>query len=157
MKKVKGFTLIELLIVIGIIAILASIIYVSVDPGRRLGEARDAARWSSVNAILNAYLKSTVDQSGTEPASLAADGTKYMVSGSATAGSADCTAAAGAISRIDLSGLVTSGYLASLPIDEKSSGTDADTQYYISKAANGRITVGACAPERTTTGISVSR
>jgi prepilin-type N-terminal cleavage/methylation domain-containing protein len=64
MKKRSGFTLIELLIVIAIIAILASIIYVAVDPARRIQEARDAQRWSSVNSILNAYLKYTVDSSG---------------------------------------------------------------------------------------------
>ena len=61
MKKYKGFTLIELLIVIGIIAILAAIIYVVVDPARRLSEARNAERWSSTNAILNGILKYTVD------------------------------------------------------------------------------------------------
>ncbi len=78
MRKPKGFTLIELLIVIGIISILAAIIYVAVDPARRLAEARNAERWASTNAILNAYLKSTVDNAGTEPVTLT-KATYYMI------------------------------------------------------------------------------
>src|SRR3989338_8190778 len=69
-KKGAGFTLIELLIVIGIIGILAGIIYVAVDPARRLAEARNAERWSSVNAILNGVLKYTVDNAGSLPPSI---------------------------------------------------------------------------------------
>ncbi|MFA5022379.1 MAG: type II secretion system protein [Patescibacteria group bacterium] len=155
MKKYKGFTLIELLIVIGIIAILASIIYVAVDPARRLGEARDAARWSQVNAILNAYLKYTVDNGGTEPGSLSADNTKYMISNTPT-GTGIC-GAIGTLNHVNLSGLVDT-YLSSLPIDTKNNGTAVDTMYYISKSVGGRITVGACSPERAgANGISVSR
>ncbi|HEX9679693.1 MAG TPA: type II secretion system protein, partial [Candidatus Saccharimonadales bacterium] len=71
-RKRSGFTLIELLIVIGIIAVLAGIIYVAIDPARRLGEARDAERWGSVNAVLNAVLKYTVDNGGTLPTNLTA-------------------------------------------------------------------------------------
>ena len=66
----KGFTLIELLIVIGILAILAAIIYVAVDPTTRLQSARDAQRWSETNSVLNAVLKYTVDQGGSLPTSM---------------------------------------------------------------------------------------
>ena len=57
----KGFTLIELLIIIGIIGFLASAILVAVDPVKRIQDARDAKRWSEVNAILNAILTKQVD------------------------------------------------------------------------------------------------
>ncbi len=80
MKKHQGFTLIELLIVIVIIAILAGIIYVAVDPATRFKQARNAERWSSVNAILNAYLKYAVDNDGDDPANpTLVDNTKYMI------------------------------------------------------------------------------
>ncbi|MDD5251742.1 MAG: type II secretion system protein [Patescibacteria group bacterium] len=60
-RAAKGFTLIELLIVIGIIGFLAAAILVAVDPVRRVQEARNAKRWSEVNAILNAMLTKQVD------------------------------------------------------------------------------------------------
>lgn len=153
MKNKRGFTLIELLIVIGIIAILASIIFVAVDPGRRLAEARNAERWSSANAILNAYLKYTVDNGGTEPVALTA-GTFYMIGTGADF--AGCTKQA-TTAVTDPSTTLVDAYLASIPIDPFTSGASAaKTYYYITKSTNGRITVGACTPERDAT-ISVSR
>lgn len=153
MKQTKGFTLIELLIVIGIISILAAIVFVAVDPARRLAEARNAERWSSVNAMLNAYLKYTVDNEGTEPVSLTA-GTYYLIgTGSDFAG---CTAQA-TTAVTNLTTNLVDAYLASVPIDPSTSGASASkTYYYITKSANGRITVGACTPERSAV-ITVSR
>ncbi len=60
----RGFTLIELLIIIGIIGFLAAAILVAVDPVRRIQDARNAKRWSEVNAILNAILTKQVDKRG---------------------------------------------------------------------------------------------
>lgn len=157
MPKHKGFTLIELLIVIGIIAILAAIIYVAVDPARRLAEARDAERWSSVNAILNAALKYTVDNAGSLPTNLAsATAGSYYVLGTAGSGcDTTCGAQTTQAACLDLSGDLVDTYVVSIPIDP-SSGTAANTDYYITKSTAGRITVGACDPERATA-ISVSR
>jgi len=57
----KGFTLIELLLVIGIIAILAAIVIVAINPTRQLGQARDTQRANSVRTILNAATQYYVD------------------------------------------------------------------------------------------------
>lgn len=153
MKQKKGFTLIELLIVIGVISILAAIIFVAVDPARRLAEARNAERWSSVNSILNAYLKYTVDNAGSEPVTLVADD-EYMIGTANDTCTATTTGAA-----IDLAGLVNSGYLSAMPTDP-SSGSAATTDYWIKKKGNGRLIVGSCAPETvggSTPTIEVSR
>ena len=54
LKNKKGFTLIELLIVIGIIAILAGIVLVAVNPAQQFGKANDSERKSEIGTILSA-------------------------------------------------------------------------------------------------------
>jgi len=67
MKKVNkkiGFTLIEVLIVIGILAILAGIVLVAVNPSRQFAQARDSQRTSNVNSILNALGQNMAENKG---------------------------------------------------------------------------------------------
>ena len=45
-----GFTLVELLIVIAIIAIIAAVIFVALDPLTRFQDSRDSARWQESSA-----------------------------------------------------------------------------------------------------------
>ena len=57
MKNKQGFTLIELLIVIAIIAILAGVVFVSLNPSQRFKDARDATRWKAVATAANIKLE----------------------------------------------------------------------------------------------------
>ncbi|MDE2588934.1 MAG: prepilin-type N-terminal cleavage/methylation domain-containing protein, partial [Patescibacteria group bacterium] len=45
-RHIKGFTLIELLVVITIISTLLVVVFVALNPGGRLQQARDARRSS---------------------------------------------------------------------------------------------------------------
>ena len=65
LSRKRGFTLIEVLVVIGIIAILATVVLVAVNPGRQFAQARNTQRVSNVNAILNAIGQNIADNRGT--------------------------------------------------------------------------------------------
>lgn len=61
-KTKKGFTLIEILVVIALIAILAAVTIVALNPGKAFQDARNSTRSSDVNAILNAITQYTSEQ-----------------------------------------------------------------------------------------------
>jgi len=52
--RIKGFTLIELLVVIGLIGILASALFLLIDPATQTKKARDTQRKSDVRQIQSA-------------------------------------------------------------------------------------------------------
>ena len=143
MKK-KGFTLIELIIVIAIIAILAAIAFVSVNPGKRIGDANDNQRWADVVAIADAWQKHTVDQ-GTSAATVASTTIAYAIDAS-TGGiwSVDSCAAVATGDILDLTLLVTNGYLSEIPNDPL--GADGAYSGYYFFQNNNIITIGSCDP-----------
>ncbi|MBU6447455.1 type II secretion system GspH family protein [Patescibacteria group bacterium] len=69
MQKQKGFTLIELLVVIAIIALLASVIMLSLSNARQ--KARDAKRVADVKQMASAF-ELYFSKNNTYPASIAA-------------------------------------------------------------------------------------
>lgn len=145
MRNRSGFTLIELLLVIGIIAILASIVIVAINPTKQLADARNAQRRSDVNTILNAVYQYAIDHNGTLPSCIAVTSKNVCVGGS------DCS---GVTTGCDLD-VLTGSYLVNLPTDP-SGATANDTNYDIVRDANGRVTVSAPVAENSAT-ISVTR
>lgn len=146
----KGFTLIELLVVIAIIGILATVVFVALDPVTRFQQARDSRRWNDVNSILTALHQYAIDNDGAFPSGVPSDGTAVQLGTAATGCDSPCTAAQAAC--VDLSTDLAS-YFASIPVDPNGS-TDI-TGYQIANNG-GIITVTACNAENTTT-IEVSR
>jgi type IV pilus assembly protein PilA len=159
-----GFTLIELLVVIGIIAILAVVVFVALDPATRFEDARDTVRQSDVQEILSAIKIDQVDNGGLYSTAIEAmtAAQVYMVGTSTTACAAQNTVCDTDVTDADncvsLASLVTDGYLAEVPISANGSGTwvAAVTGYTLQKDATGIITVRACESENTDE-ISASR
>lgn len=151
----RGFTLIELLVVITIIAALAVVVFVALNPAKRLQDARDARRTTDVDSILTAIHIYIVDNKGSYPTGLSSGMAEAQL-GTATSGCAVSTggcAAAGAAC-LDLSTPLAK-YLKSIPTDPNV-GTALETDYDVVVDSNGIVTVKACGVEGSTN-ISSSR
>jgi len=145
----RGFTLIELLIVIAIIAILATVVFVALNPTKRFTDARNARRYSDVETILTAVHEYAVDAAGALPSGIT---TSEKQLGTCVAGGATlCTGAAAAC--LDLSGGTLLGkYLKTIPVDPQQAAATTTTGYSVVTDANGIVTVKACAAE----GVAIS-
>ncbi|MBU2213454.1 type II secretion system GspH family protein [Patescibacteria group bacterium] len=151
--KRRAFTLIELLLVIGIIAILASIVIVAINPTKQLGDARNAQRRSDVNTVLNAVYQYAIDNNGTLPGAIPT-GTAKLICESTTTGLSCTDVAPGGVEGVDLSSLVGT-YVVDIPADPQDAVTGT-VGYTIIQDANGRVTVAAPGAEQSAT-ISVTR
>lgn len=60
----RGFTLIELLLVLGIIALLAAIVIVAINPSMQLAKVRNTQRQHDIGEILNAFTQYAIDHQG---------------------------------------------------------------------------------------------
>jgi type IV pilus assembly protein PilA len=145
--------LIEVLVVIGIIAILAAIVLVAVNPARQFKLARDSQRVSNVNALLNAIHQNMAEHRGI----FTCNG---VVKNIPSVPTLVRDASAGSTSG-DIASCIIPDYISSIPYDPVlvtahfSSTTDYNSGYEILKDSNGRITASSTG-ELTTT-ISVTR
>lgn len=125
-KNLVGFTLIELLVVIGVISILASIVLVAVNPGREFANARDTQRRSDLYSITNAIYQYSTENSGNLPEG-------FPEVSTCIGNTTPC---------YDISTFLIPTYITEIPADP-TTGTSADTDYYIFLNNDGRLQVSA--------------
>lgn len=136
--KSGGFTLIEILVVIGLIAVLAGVVLVAVNPSRQFAQGRDSQRYSNLNALLNAIGQKIADSKGVFATGCPA------LPGPALA-DAKVVDSAGSGGGLDLSCLVPT-YIPALPTDPSGPAAPA-TGYKVFQDTNGRVHVLAETPE----------
>lgn len=146
-RSKRGFTLIEMLVVIGIIAVLAGVVIVAVNPARQFALARNTERVSNINAILNAIGQHMADNKGV----FATGGCPALT----TATSSIDNASGGGTGHLDLAtNCLTPTYMAAIPTDP-AGATAPSTGYEVSLTATGRTMV--CAPLAVEPAISGSK
>ena len=134
----SGFTLIEILLVIAMLAILAAVVIIAINPAKQFGEAQNAQRRSDVASILDAVHQYRLDNDGALPA----DGIQ-SASSCGTAVDDICRSGVSCVG-INLDNLIADEvYLRDIPNDP-TAGNDDITGYRIFQTDYGRV--GVCAP-----------
>ncbi|MEX1068749.1 MAG: prepilin-type N-terminal cleavage/methylation domain-containing protein [Patescibacteria group bacterium] len=136
----NGFTLLEILLVVALLAVLAGIVILAINPARQLSQTRNSQRAVDINTILNASYQYAIDNNGTVPASIQTNGTCATL-----ATNEICKTGGTCTGLVDLSVLTASEtYLVAIPTDPTGATTNG-AGYHIARIGNGRITV--CAPD----------
>jgi type IV pilus assembly protein PilA len=147
---IRGFTLIEILVVIGMLAILSTVVLVAVNPLREFAEARNSERQNDVATILNAISERIADNGGTflQPIATRTDNCTVDLPATASQIARDVT---------DLRPCLVATYISELPHDPaqgdnscttlacETTGEDYNLIYTVAQDPDtGRVTV--CSP-----------
>jgi type IV pilus assembly protein PilA len=139
-KSEKGFTLIEVLVVIGMVAILAAVVLIAVNPARQFAQGRDSQRSSNLNAILNAVGQRIADNKGVFAGTFTVGATTYTCGTLPNVATDILTSQPALPSDVSAAlGCLVPTYMPALPLDP-TSGSGANTGYEIfQEASTGRI------------------
>ncbi len=137
MKQQQGVTLVELVVTIGLVALIAGISLIALNPSQYFARGRNTQRWAHVNTVLNAVQQRTADNRGAWNSTCGA-ATVSLPSATTTIGSNP--------GYTDLSACLVPTYVPTIPLDP-SVGVATSTGYVIFKDANNRITIAAPSAE----------
>lgn len=136
LKIKSGFTLLEVLMVIGILAILAAVVLVAINPARQFKIARDSQRNANISTLLNAIGQNLTDHGGIFTCEGVIKTLPAIKSAISNTG-------------FDIAPCLVPDYVSVLPTDPSKDGAhyvnevDYNTGYYIQTDDEGRITISA--------------
>lgn len=130
-KRYEGFTLIEILVVVGLIAILAAITFIAINPAKNFADTRNTTRQSDATAILNAVTQYTSEE-----------GNQLSDLGTIPLCTATPAAIGDGVGNVDLALTLVDEYIVGIPVDPQG-GDDADTGYTICQTSGGRVQIDA--------------
>ena len=139
----KGFSLVEILVVVALIAILATITIVAINPAKNFADTRNTQRSADVSTILNAVTQYTSEQGHT----IADLGTIPTCPTPTEIGTGT--------GLVNLTTTLVDEYVVAIPMDP-SEGTAENTGYEICTTTSGRVVISAMHPENGKT-ITVQR
>ena len=122
-KSSRGFTLLEILLVVGIIAILAGIVIVAINPSKQLATVRNTERKSDIKQIDSALTQYYIDNFKYPASVVSASTLTEICDTGANASSSELTTTCNSAGLINLSELVPM-YLTAIPRDPSATTTD---------------------------------
>ncbi|MBT4209472.1 MAG: prepilin-type N-terminal cleavage/methylation domain-containing protein [Candidatus Komeilibacteria bacterium] len=140
MSNRRAFTLIELILVIAIITLIASVVFVAVNPSKRIGQANNTSRWQDLKALAEALELYVADAGQLPTNSTIGLGDKMVLCNSRTTLSCDGQDR-GCILAEDSN--FWGKYIGDIPVDPLKNGV-TDTGYYITRSEGGMLSLGAC-------------
>lgn len=140
-KSKEAFTLIEVLVVVALVAILAAITFIAINPAKNFADARNTQRSADVYEILDAASQYIANVGNT-------------VAGLGTISTCPTQTIIGT-GGVNLTAALVDSYIVGIPTDPNV-GTAINTGYTICKTASGRLTITAPNAENGKT-ISVKR
>jgi len=152
--KKSGFTLLEILLVIGIIAILAGIVIIAINPSKQLAQVRNFQRKSDIKQLYNAITQYYIDNSA-YPATLSTTALTEICNTGSVASTSTSTSGVNCATAglTNLSTLVPT-YLVSIPTDPTGSSSLLSfipTAYAATNATGTGYKVGVSASKQVLT------
>jgi type II secretory pathway pseudopilin PulG len=142
-NKKQGLTLVGMIMVTMILVILATAVFMWVDPVAKIGDTKDQRRQEAMLMLAEAISEYTYDHKGALPVlGSVTTSTKKVLCESQSGDDVSCGGDTARCLRIAHEDFY-SNYLQQLPIDpDKSANTD--TGYYLKKGSNNALLIGSC-------------